>query len=368
VSSTATGFATEDKTGVEITAAHTTNIDFELKVGAAKEIVTVEATGIEIGLQTSEQVHNQTFSTQQIATLPAVGGDSLTLAQLAPGIVTGSMANQNSINQQGTFFFAVNGQRPRGNNFMIDGVENNDISIGGPAFTISNPDAVQEVSVQTADFSAEYGRAGGAVFNQITKSGANEIHGSVADVYTGSAFKALNHLDRTVGHLTSAPRQVENIPDFTIGGPVVIPKLYNGHGKTFFFGAAQWDRRYGNITRSLRLPDANGVAVLQSLAAQCPNAALYLQALGSLRGDPTARPSSISLAVPSAIGTCDNSTRAGLAVTTGLFNRSAASPFLDNNHVVRLDHNPSTKQTMSFRWLYDHSTQSPGSPLNNLPG
>jgi outer membrane receptor protein involved in Fe transport len=367
VSSTATGFTTEDKTGVEIQAAHTTNIDFQLKVGAAKEVVTVEATGIEVGLQTSEQVHSETFSTQQIATLPVVGGDSLTLAQLAPGVAIGSMANQNAINQQGTFFFAVNGQRPRGNNFMIDGVENNDISISGPAFVITNSDAIQEISVQTADFSAEYGRAGGAVFNQITKAGTNEIHGSVAEVYTGSAFKALNHLDRTVGHLTSAPRQVENIPDFTIGGPVVIPKLYNGRGKTFFFGAAQWDRRYGNITRIVRAPDANGVATLQSLAAQCPNAALYLQALGSLRGNPTASPSSVSLAVPSAVGTCNGSTRTGLAVTTGLVNRVESSPFLDNNHIIRIDHVASERQTLSFRWLYDQQSQSPQT-LNNLPG
>src|SRR5215467_13360057 len=116
VSSTASGFTTEDKTGVEIQAAHTTDIDFSLKVGTVKEVVTVEATGVEVRLQTSEQVHSETFSTQQIATLPVIGGDSLTLAQMAPGIVTGSMANQTSINQNGTFFFAVNGQRPRGNN------------------------------------------------------------------------------------------------------------------------------------------------------------------------------------------------------------------------------------------------------------
>jgi outer membrane receptor protein involved in Fe transport len=367
VSAAATGFSTEDKTGVQIEAARTTDIDFNLKVGAAKEVITVEATGIEVGLQTSEQVHSETFSARQISTLPVVGGDSLTLAQLAPGVAIGSLANQNSINQDGTFFFAVNGQRPRGNNFMIDGVENNDISIGGPAFTIANPDAVQEVNIQTADFSAEYGRAGGAVFNQITKSGTNNIHGSVTEVYTGSAFKALNHLDRTVGHLTSAPRQVENIPDFTIGGPVVIPGFYNGHGKTFFFGAGQWDRLYGNTTRIVRAPDANGVAVLQSLAPQCPNAALYLQALGSLRGDPTAKPSSVALSVPSAGGTCDNSTRAGMAVTTGLVSRSETAPNLDNNHVVRVDHTASEKQTLGFRWLYDHSIQSPAG-LNNLPG
>ncbi len=61
---------------------------------------------------------------------------------------------------------------------MIDGVENNDISVTGRAYTITNPDAVQEVNIQTADFSAEFGRAGVAVFNQITKSGTNQVHGT----------------------------------------------------------------------------------------------------------------------------------------------------------------------------------------------
>src|SRR5262249_34284394 len=170
---------------------------------------------------------------------------------------------------------------------------------------------IQEVNIQTADFSAEYGRAGGAIFNQITKSGTNEIHGSAAWVYSGSAFKALNHSDKSLGqHLTSPPRQVENIPDFTIGGPVIIPGLYNGRGKTFFFGAAQWDRIYGNITSTLNVPDAAGIALLQSLAPQCPNAALYLKALGPLVGtDPVTGPVNVSLAVPS--GGCNCTKPAG---------------------------------------------------------
>lgn len=367
VAAQATGFSTEKKTGVEIEAARTVNVDFSLKVGATQETVTVEATGIEVGLQTSEQVHSATFSAMTVSTLPVVGGDSLTLAQLAPGIAIGSLANQSAINQNGNFFFAVNGQRPRGNNFMIDGVENNDISVTGPAFTITNADAIQEVNVQTADFTAEYGRAGGAVFNQITKSGTNQFHGSAAWVYTGSAFQALNHLQKTAGTpLTSPPRQVRNIPDFTVGGPVIIPKLYNGRSKTFFFAAAQWDRQYGNITKTVSAPDAAGVALLQSLAPACPNAALYLNALGSLRGvDPVKGPTPVSLAVPS--GGCNGSNRAGVNLTTGLVNRSESSPTLDNNHLIRIDHTVSDKQTMNFRWLYDRSTQSPAG-LNNLPG
>jgi carboxypeptidase family protein/TonB-dependent receptor-like protein len=361
VSVQAAGFSGSAKSGIQIQASHVSSIDFALKVGAAQETVTVEATGFEVALQTSEQVRGENFSSRTISTLPLAGSDSLTLAQLSPGV---SLASGNSINQNGTLNFAVNGQRPRGNNFMIDGVENNDISVTGPAFTITNPDAVQEFSVQTANFSAEYGRAGGAVFNQVTKSGTNALHGTAAYVYTGSAFKAMNHLDR-VGGLTDPPRTVENIPDFTIGGPVVIPHIYNGHSKTFFFGAAQWDRFFGNVGATLRAPDDAGVALLQSLAPSCPNAALYLQALGSLRGNPSLKPLPISLAVPS--GACNGGTRAGVNLSTGQVVRVVPQSSLDNNHQVRIDHNASSKQTLSFRWLYDSSVTTP-TGINNLPG
>jgi len=358
----AKGFGTENKTGVEIQAAHTLNVDFALKVGAGSETVTVEASAGQIQLDTSEQTRGGHFETQTIQDLPITGRDSLTLALLVPGV---TKSTGNSINQDGTFSFAVNGQRPRGNNFMIDGVENNDISVTGPAFIITNPDAVNEVAIQTADFSAEFGRAGGAVINQVTRSGSNSLHGSAVWVYTGSAFKALDHND-VIAHKFDPPRQIENVPSFSIGGPVVIPHLYNGHSKTFFFGAAQWDRLFGNTTLQLRLPDAAGVGTLQSLAGTCPNAALYLKALGALRGDPTSSPAGISLAVPSAAGTCNGSTRTGLNLTTGLALRSASFSNLDNNHQIRVDHVASDKQTLSFRWLYDSDIQGPG--LNNLPG
>lgn len=361
VSVQAPGFAGAAKSGVTIQSAHVSNIDFSLKIGAAQETVTVEATGFEVALQTSEQVRGENFSSRTISSLPLPGADSLTLAQLAPGV---SLGSGNSINQNGTLSFAVNGQRPRGNNFMIDGVENNDISVTGPAFTLTNADAVQEFTVQTANFSAEYGRAGGAVFNQVIKSGTNTLHGTAAYVYTGSAFKALNHLDR-VGGLTDPPRTVENIPDFTIGGPVVIPHVYNGHSKTFFFAAAQWDRFFGKTTRTLRLPDDAGVALLQSLAPACPNAGLYLQALGSLRGSPSLNPIPVSLTVPS--GACSGGTRAGVNLTTGQVIRTSPLAALDNNHQIRIDHNASEKQTLSFRWLYDGNTTTPNG-LNNLPG
>src|SRR5215472_17147091 len=96
VSVSVVGFASENQTGVEVQAAHTRNLDFSLKVGTAKEIVTVEGAAGTVALQTSEQVRGENFSTQSIATLPVVAGDSLTLTQLLPGVALGSF---NSINQ-----------------------------------------------------------------------------------------------------------------------------------------------------------------------------------------------------------------------------------------------------------------------------
>src|SRR5437016_7083493 len=214
LSAQAPGFRTSQRTSVEIQAAHTTNIDISLEVGTTSEVVTVEASAFEVALQTSEQVRGANFSDNTVSNLPITGADSLTLAQLLPGVTVLNQSIANSINQDGTFAFSVNGQRPRGNNFMIDGVENNDISIAGPAYTITNPDAVEEVNIQTADFSAEFGRAGGAVVNQITKSGTNSVHGTATYIYAGSAFQALSNVQKAAA-FTTPPRAVENIPDFT---------------------------------------------------------------------------------------------------------------------------------------------------------
>jgi outer membrane receptor protein involved in Fe transport len=96
--------------------------------------------------------------------LPYASGNPVSLALTMPGITTSKYATP-------TATFVVNGGRGRSNNFMIDGTDNNDISIAGQLLTIINPSSVQEVSVQTSNYDAEFGRAGGAVVNVITRSG-----------------------------------------------------------------------------------------------------------------------------------------------------------------------------------------------------
>ena len=362
----APGFRTLRKSGLEVQAARQLEVDFALNVGGGSEIVNVEASAAEVSLQTSEQVRSEHISSRAVTNLPLIGLDSLTLAMTAPGVVVSPNSN---INQNGTLVFTVNGQRPRGNNFLIDGVENNDISVTGPAYTITNPDAIEEVNVQTSNFTAEFGRAGGGIINQITKSGTNSLHGTAAYAYTGDVFKALNY-NQKVGGLTRPPRNVHNIPWFSIGGPVVLPHLYDGRSKTFFFAAAQWDREFGKATTNVRIPTDDptlGVAaVLQPLAASCPNVALYLKALGSVRGATSL--SNISIQAPSATGTCNGSARTGQNIQTGLFVRVASAAIPDNNHQIRIDHIASDRQSLSFRWLYDSNTNDPGFNTNGVVG
>ncbi len=362
----AAGFKDATSTDIQVQANRTSAFDFQLEVGAGVTTVTVEGSATE-ALQTTDVVRGGNLESRRLVQLPLQGRDSLTLTLLLPGVQNASTTDFSN----GTFNFAVNGQRARSNNFMIDGVENNDISIGGPAFTVNNPDTIQEVAIQTGNFSAEFGRSGGAVINQVTKSGTNDLHGTASWFYRSNVFDATDNSER----LGQRPGQVipgrlvSNSPGFTLGGPLYIPKLYDGHSKTFFFGGAQWTRTYSQAVSGTRtVPTDAGVAVLQSLATACPNAALYLQAIGSLRG--ISSPTNISIAVPAATfattGSCNGTARTGQVVQVGTVTRLASREALDSNHVIRIDHVPSQKQSMSFRWLFDDSLSNP--TFNNLDG
>jgi hypothetical protein len=155
----------------------------------------------------------------------------------------------------------------------------------------------------------------------------------------------------------------ENIPAFTFGGPVVLPKLYDGRGKTFFFVAGQWDRySANNSTTFSAVPTEAGVATLSPLAASCPNLASFLGLLGPARGTPGTGSANISIALPSAVAasSCGGGQRTGQLVQVGQYVRNNARVVLDNNHQVKVDHRVSDRQNMSFRWLWDSNNDTDG--------
>jgi hypothetical protein len=359
VSASAPGFG-KQQAPATVTVGALVGRDFILNISNVDTTVEVSAAAAE--LQTEDAVRSDTISAAALIDLPILNQNSLNLILTAPGVVRSNQAGSLD-----SGIGAVNGARARSNNFLLDGLQNNDISVAGPQYSITNNDELQEVSFQTSNFTAEYGRAGGAVVNQITKSGTNSIHGTVATVYRSEIFNASTNTQRinfNNGSTSSLKNKFkENIPAFTIGGPVVIPHLYNGHDKTFFFGAGQWDRFSQNSTTVFAaIPTAAGVATLQALAGACPNVASFLTLLGPVRGSngtgSTTVP--ISLPTPAASTSCSGGARTGQQVQVGQFVRNAPRIILDNNHLIRIDHVASQKQNLMFRWLYDNSSDTGG--------
>ncbi len=143
---------------------------------------------------------------------------------------------------------------------MLDGQDINDVGLGGQAFQPLIPDMFQEVVALTNSASAEYGRAGGAVVNLISRAGTNAFHGTAFELYSGSGLNAVDGVTR-VGSTSRAnkARYDQHQYGFTAGGPIWKNKL-------FAFGGTQFSRFYGNATSGqIELPDANGYATLTAI-------------------------------------------------------------------------------------------------------
>lgn len=348
---TATGFKTATSKDIQVVANQITTIDVPLEVGTAGATVEITSTG-EL-LQMSDPVRGGNFTPKQLQSLPSGGLNPYDLGRLLPGVVTATSGAQFGNASQ----FSINGQRPRGNNYLIDGTENNDISVTGPANQINNEDAVQEVSVQTGLFSAEFGRAGGGVFNLITKSGTNAYHGTVRWLLLSEVFNALTNSDRLSG-LTTPSVFTENVFGGTIGGPLPLPRfgeggrsVRSGRDRTFFFFGLQFDRfRSTTSFGAFRVPTANGVAQLRALfpAGTNPNVDLYLNAIGSARG--------ITSLNTIALGTGPNGAGAVVprgSIETGLVGISAPSLSNDRQYIVRVDHKINERHQLGFRYTDD---------------
>src|SRR5215470_17626138 len=263
------GFKRYVRTGITVEVAGTVRIDALLEVGAATESVTVEAAAPLLKTEGGEVASN--ISTQTLNDLPiltlvgaAAGiGSANTLGnirnplasvQLLPGArittdtilrINGMPSNSQSINIEGQD--ATNGFFKQQNQINQAGVE-----------------AIQEVAIQTSNFAAEYGQAGGGYFNYTMKSGTNQLHGSGYDYFVNEALNSgLPFTDaasispnKAGQHIRNRLRQ--NDYGFTLGGPISIPKLYNGHDKTFFFFSFEQFRQSAVTTNTVGIvPDAN---------------------------------------------------------------------------------------------------------------
>ena len=337
-------FANQVIEDVVVNVSQITAQNVVLKVGGSTETLTVEASAATVQTETGDLTG--TVPSVQIRDLPITSGNPYQLAITMPGVVSvNSTPGGGFTNGVG---FAVDGLRPRGNNFLLDGFDNNDNGIGGQALQPSNQEAVQEVTVLRNSYSAEFGRGGSSVSNLSYKSGTNNFHGSVWEQYTGSALGAVDPTQAASG-LTKVPRFDQNIYGFRIGGPVIKNKL-------FLFGTSQWFKQYGAQlgADTLTLPTAAGFSSLQSLAGQ-PNINsadlnLLLDSLGTTRG--VGNPNSINIGNQANCGS-------PCLIQIGTFTRTDASAQLAREWAVRADYTPSDKDSFMVRYTDTFSSLSP---------
>src|SRR5882724_6841453 len=180
----ANGFKKETRTGINLVAEQVSTIDLALEVGNVSE--SVEVTSSAAAVETAVSSLRSTVRTELIEDLPLNGRDALALQTLVPGSVNQPGARVSLSEENG---ISVNGARGSDNNVILDGGTNVDVYTGTPA-SLPNPDALQEFSVVTSSFDAEYGRSAGSLVSAVIKSGANSYHGTAYDYLRNDVMDA----------------------------------------------------------------------------------------------------------------------------------------------------------------------------------
>lgn len=245
VSVSSPGFKIEKKTGVVVQVNSTASLEFSLQAGDVKETLTVLADAPAVQTETSEI--GTVVTSRQIEDLPlalaATGQSHLRSAEafvfLTPGTV-GPGTNSDT----GIFESKLAGGQNLGTEVLLDGASISHAELG-PTFDENAPsiEAISEFKVTTSTLTADSGRTSGGLESFTTKSGTNSYHGSAFDIFHNDKLNANSWFNNHVG----APKNPDHQNDFggSLGGPVRIPKLYNGHDKTFFFFS--WEQYRNNL-------------------------------------------------------------------------------------------------------------------------
>ncbi len=233
----AQGFAAVRIKGIQIQVNTQSRADATLSAGNTNEVVNVAASNNTV--DTTSSTLKETIGEQTIEDAPLNGRNPLSLILLVPGVTRDPRANVTSgATYPGASGVSINGSRSNTTNYILDGASNNDNYTNAPS-PLPNPDALQEFSVQTNNFGAEFGRLPGGVVNTITKSGTNQIHGSAFEYIRNNFFNAANHFAAVTKGMKSDDGLKRHQFGGTVGGPLLLPHLYDGRDKSFFFISIQ---------------------------------------------------------------------------------------------------------------------------------
>jgi hypothetical protein len=342
------GFQRFTRTEIVVQINQTVRTDFQLLVGQVANEITVSSASPP--LATDDAAIMQTLETDAISSLPVAGHDTLKLALTTAGVI---QSGDVTVGDPPGESFAGPGQRGEQNDVSLDGVTMLNTIHRTVSFPPS-PDAIQEVSVQTGTYSAQYGTYLGVHINAISKSGGNQLHGVISEAIRNDAFNTHGRFDAP-GTKKTPLRQ--NQYGAELDGPIVLPRLYNGKDKSFFMFDFQARRQISStsqlftvLTAAERAGDFSALSthlsdpvdptciVRNVIQSRCINqhSLEYLNFMPSL---------------PNLPGLSNNLT---LAIPSG------------NNfdqYITRIDHTVNDKSRVFFRYAYQTATPFSGAPF-----
>jgi hypothetical protein len=334
------GFQTEIREGIAISAAAAIGVNSTLHVGRVPQQVTASADVPTIDSTTSTV--SGAISERSLTELPLNDRDLFKAAVLEPGVAPTPSAAPSLLSNGKTGHAAINGMRPSWTNVLIDGMDANDPVLGfspaGASGLFLGLDELAELRVLTQTFNPDYGKNGGGVIEAITKSGSNQLHGSLFESHRDATLEAKNYFDLASRPI---PQFVRNQFGASIGGPLV-------HDRTFFFASYEGFREVRATTAIATVPDAlahQGLLPSASDPSACssatPNGCIPIGV------DPRVQP--FLTLLPASNG-ADNGDGTGDLITA---DKGATS---EHRGMVRIDHNFSDVHSLFGRYIMDDSS------------
>lgn len=369
------GFKKLERTEVIVGTQQFLTVDFKLVPGAVAESVLV--TGEVPLIENSNASNGQVLDHQKMVDLPNLGRNPFLLAKLATNVVTAGDPRFNRFqDQSGSSQISIAGGPVRGNNYLIDGVPITDSY--NRAVVIPSIEAVEEMKLQTGTYDAEMGRVGGGVFNAYMKSGSNQVHGSAFGYTRQTDWLANNFFYNRSG--IARPETPYYTWGASLGGPVVVPKVYKGKNRTFFWLVLESYRQKSPLSGDFYVPtalerkgdfSASTVKIYDPLmthactaADACPSGVTVSRTQFANNIIPLGRLSTVGPNVASYFPLPTRTAATGSPNFTGVDTLTDRA----DEYTGKLDHEFTSWFRSSVSYLHYKSREPGGNPLQTLPG
>jgi hypothetical protein len=359
----AKGFRESLQQGIVLQASQSVTVNVQLELGATLQAITVQAETAHV--DTSSSSLSQVVDQQRAVELPLNGRNAASLTLLVAGAVTAPGDGSGSFGTPETVLVSSGGSLSNRTNYQLDGGSNND-TLTNVNMPFPFPDALQEFSVQTSNYTAQYGESAGGMVNIVTKSGTNELHGDLFEFLRNAVFNSRNFFASQRDPLK------RNQFGGTIGGPVIIPGLYNGRERTFFFFGYQGTRVsevQNGLTAFLPTPAMMNGDFSALLSASNPGNPLgrVLQLKDPVTGAPV--PGNLlskSEFDPAAVTMMTKFMPLNTEAANGevFYNKPASTT--GTEYIARVDHSFGAKNTLTVREFYDGNYGVPSYQPGNL--